>query len=51
MSTYADDKQISYADRDITTVNEIINADFAGADNWLDHNGIKRKSYNSSFEK
>lgn len=51
VSTYADDKQISYADRDITTVKELINADFPGADNWLDHNGIKRKSYNSSFEK
>ena len=49
MSTYADDKQISYADRDITTVKELIN--FPGANNWLDHNGIKRKSYNSSFEK
>lgn len=51
LSTYADDKQISYADKDITTVKELINADFPGADNWLDHNRIKRKSSNSSFEK
>ncbi len=40
---YADDTQISYADKDPAKVEEVINSDLAKVDQWYEENRMQRK--------
>ena len=42
LSAYADDTQISYADKDPAKVEEVINSDLAKVDQWYKENRMQR---------
>ena len=42
LCTYADDTQISFADKDPTKVEEAINSDLMSIDRWYEENSMKR---------
>jgi retron-type reverse transcriptase len=45
LSAYADDTQISYADKDPAKVEEVINSDLAKVDQWYKENRMQRNLY------